>query len=177
VTVAAAGSPQTSYGTWTFVDDGARRASLAAPPKAGAYEVRLHTDYPAKAFHVVRAVPFAVRVPAEAPPDNPAPPGATPPSGQRFALASTTVRAGNKAEVRFPGPLRAAKGERFWIAVIEAGASDTSWGKWEYVPDGARAMSLAVPDKDGVYEIRLHANYPKKSTNVVYRAGIRVEAP
>jgi len=28
----------------------------------------------------------------------------------------------------------------------------------------------------GLYEIRLHANYPKKSTNVVYRRPLRIEA-
>jgi hypothetical protein len=174
VTVTAAGSPETSYGTWKFVDDRARHASLEAPPKPGAYEVRLHTEYPAKPFHVARAVPFAVAGPAEAPPDSPAPSSATPPSGQRFALASATVRTGGKAEVRFPGPLRAAPGEQFWITVIEAGSSDTGWGKWEYVPAGARAMSLAVPDKEGAYEVRLHANYPKKSANVVFRAALQI---
>jgi hypothetical protein len=178
VTVAPAGSSQTSYGTWHFVDDGARHAKLAAPSKPGAYEVRLHTDYPAKSFNVVRAAPFAVAVAAvataEADPDA-APNGATPRSGQRFALASTAVPAGGKAQVRFPGPLHAAPGEQFWITVIEAGAADTEWGKWEYVPAGARSMSLAVPDQGGAYEVRLHANYPKKSTNVVHRARLRID--
>jgi hypothetical protein len=175
VTVTAAGASPTSYGTWKFVDDGARHASLPAPGKPGAYEVRLHTDYPAKTFNVVRTAPFAVAGEAEAL-EIAAPAGATPPAGQRFTLASRTVSAGGRADVRFPGPLRAAKGERFWITVIEAGSADSGWGKWEYVPDGARTMSLEVPDKEGAYEIRLHANYPKKSTNVVYRAPLRVEA-
>ncbi len=176
VTVAPAGSPQTAYGTWEFVEDGARHAKLAAPSKPGAYEVRLHTDYPAKSFNVVRAAPFAVAAPAEADPAI-ASNGATPRAGQRFALASTAVPAGGKAQVRFPGALHAAPGEQFWITVIEAGAADTEWGKWEYVPAGARSMSLAVPDQPGAYEVRLHANYPKKSTNVVHRARLRIDEP
>jgi hypothetical protein len=176
VTVAPAGSPQTSYGTWTYVDDGARLARLAAPSKPGAYEVRLHTDYPAKSFNVVRAAAFTVAAPAEMATDQPAASDVTPLSGQRFTLGSQSVRAGDKVAVRFPGPLRAAPGEQFWITVIEAGEADTGWGKWEYVPKDARSMSLAVPDKAGTYEVRLHANYPKKSTNVVYRRPLRVEA-
>ncbi len=181
VTVAPAGSAPTSYGAWEYVDDKARRATLRAPGKPGAYEVRLHTDYPARSFNLVRAVPFAVEAPAEAPdrpssPDPPdPPPGITPPSGQRFSLAARTVPAGGKIELRFPGPLRAAPREQFWVTVIQAGAPDDKWGNWEYVKDGARAISLGVPTQAGAYEIRLHANYPKQTTNVVHRASIRVE--
>jgi hypothetical protein len=70
--------------------------------------------------------------------------------------------------------LRAAPGERFWITVIEASAADSGWGAWQYVPDGARAVSLAAPAREGAYEVRLHANYPKRATNVVYRAALRI---
>ena len=176
VTVAPARSSQTTYGTWKYVDDGARRMTLDAPSKPGAYEVRLHTDYPAKAFNVVRAVPIAVAELAEAPPDQIASSsGPTPLSGQRFSLGSQTVRAGEKVAVRFPGPLRPLPGEQFWITVIEASSSDSGWGKWEYVPSGARSVSLGVPTKAGAYEVRLHANYPKKSTNVVFRASLQVD--
>jgi serine/threonine-protein kinase len=172
VTVAPAGSPQTAYGTWKYVDDGARRATLAAPSKPGAYEVRLHTNYPAKAFNVVRAAPFAVTAPVETPSEQ----SATPLSGQRFTLDAQAVRGGEKVGVRFPGSLRPLPGEQFWITVIEAGSSDSSWGKWEYVPKGARSVSLGVPPKAGAYEVRLHANYPKKSANVVFRAPLQVDA-
>jgi hypothetical protein len=102
------------------------------------------------------------------------PPGITPRSGQRFSIART-VPPGGKASLRFPGPLRAAPNERFWATVVEAGTADDRWGQWDYVPDGARTFSLGVPDKPGAYEVRLHANYPKLTTNVVHRAAIRVE--
>ncbi len=177
VTVSAAGSASTSYGAWKYVDDGVRTASLAAPSKPGAYEVRLHTDYPAKAYNVERAVPFTVAPPAEVPDVPGSRANVTPPSGQRFTLAAHVLRGGDKAEVRFPAPLRPVPGEQFWITVIEAGAPDDRWGTWAYVPNGARTMSLPVPAQAGVYEVRLHANYPKQSTNVVHRARLRVEAP
>jgi tRNA A-37 threonylcarbamoyl transferase component Bud32 len=102
-------------------------------------------------------------------------PGPTPRSGQRFSLASRTVPPGGKVVLRFPGPLRPAPNERFWATVIEAGAADDKWGQWDYVPDGARTFSLEVPDKPGAYQVRLHANYPKLTTNVVHRAALRVE--
>ncbi|HSK01664.1 MAG TPA: serine/threonine-protein kinase [Kofleriaceae bacterium] len=109
------------------------------------------------------------------PQDPDQPPGITPRSGQRFSLASRKVPAGGKVSLRFPGPLRAAPNERFWVTVIEAGTPDDRWGQWDYVTDGARTFSLGVPDKPGAYEVRLHANYPKQTTNVVHRAAIRVE--
>ena len=177
VTVSEAGSPRTSYGAWTYVDDGARLVTLKAPAKPGAYEVRLHTDYPAKSYNVVRSVGFAVAPAAEAPepPPDTTSPNVTPRSGQRFTLASTTLPPGARAELRFPSPLRALPNEQFWVTVVERGAADSKWGKYAYVPPGARAMTLEVPSAPGDYELRLHANYPTKTTNLVYRVPIRVE--
>jgi hypothetical protein len=61
------------------------------------------------------------------------------------------------------------------VTVVERRAADSTWGKYAYVPAGARSMSLDVPSTPGDYEVRLHANYPTKTTNLVYRAVIRVE--
>jgi serine/threonine-protein kinase len=173
VCIAAAGKPASSYVAWTFVDDGATTATLEAPKKAGAYELRLHTEYPDKPHNVQHAVPFTVRDNVEAPP-TPAS-QATPRSLQRFTLASTRIPAGGKVQLRFPSAMRALPGERFWATVVARDAADNSWGSYEYVPDGAKALQLPVPSNAGEYEVRLHANYPKQTTNVVHRIAIDVE--
>jgi serine/threonine-protein kinase len=170
VTIIEADKPDTSYGVWEYVADGARTASLPGPKTPGTYEVRLHTDYPKKSTHVVHRVSFTVG-PVEAPPE----PSETPRGDQRFSLADTTVAAGGKAELRFPTAMHAKKGESFWITVVAAGQPDSAWGSYEYVKDGATRATLGVPSAAGDYEIRLHANYPTKTTFVVHRAAIRVE--
>ena len=172
VTIVEAGKPPTQYGAWEFVVDGARVAHLKAPTTPGAYEVRLHTDYPTKSTNVVFAQPVTIKGAAQ----TPAAAQVTPLAQQRFTLAASTVHAGAAAELKFAAPLHAATGEKFWVTVVARGTADNTWSKYEYVPDGARAMSIAVPTAPGDYEVRLHANYPTKTTNVVHRAAIHVEA-
>jgi protein kinase-like protein len=168
ITVSEAGSAPSSYGAWSYLDDGATSATLAAPAKTGNYEVRLHTDYPTRSYNVQQRVPFQVTATGNAA-------GETPRAQQRFRVAKTTVRAGQQVKIAFPTPLRAAAGERFWVTIIAAGAADTAYDAYEYVPDGARAMQLAGPTKPGSYEVRLHANYPTLATNLVFREAITVE--
>jgi eukaryotic-like serine/threonine-protein kinase len=176
VTVIDAGRPASAYGVWAYVDDGATASTLKAPTRPGAYEVRLHTDYPAKTFHVVHTVPVTVgSLLAESDAEAPAEPTVTPLSAQRFTVASPTVRPGGKIDVRFATALRAAPRERFWITIVAAGAGDATWGAYDYVPADARRMQLAAPAKPGDYEVRLHANYPTRSTNLVHRVAIRVD--
>jgi hypothetical protein len=170
VTVAKAGTPPTSYGTWKYVDDGATTASLVAPTTSGSYEIRLHTNYPTQAFNVARTAALVVGEVAAV-----VEPGVTPPSQQRFSVVNPTLHGGVEVEITFPTALHAAPGERFWVTVVAADAADDRYGKWDYVADGARHFKLAVPTAAGDYEVRLHANYPKKSTNVVFRARIHVD--
>lgn len=151
-------------------DDHATSAVLEAPKKDGAYEVRLHMDYPTKSYNVVHAQPFVVKT------DAAADPGETPLAQQRFTVASNSVRSGERVQVMFAVPMHAASGEQFWITTVAHDTPDTSWGTYEYVPAGARRMKLTAPTAEGEYEIRLHANYPKKTTNVVHRVAIRVES-
>ena len=42
ITVAPAGSPDSEYGQWQYVDAGVSSIELAPVPEAGRYEVRLH---------------------------------------------------------------------------------------------------------------------------------------
>jgi len=169
VTVVERGAAESEFGSWKYVDDHAKAVVLEAPRKDGAYEVRLHTNYPAKAYNVVHAEPFTVKTVAIAGS------GETPFAEQRFTVGSTSVRSGARVDVRFAAAMHAAAGERFWITIVPRDTPDSTWGTYEYVPEDARRMKLAAPAAAGDYEVRLHANYPKKTTNVVHRAAVRVE--
>ena len=169
VTVIEAGKPASQYGTWEYVADGATTAKLAAPSKPGAYEVRLHTDYPKKSTNVVHTVPLTVDDAAK-----PAPPAQT--TKARFSIKSKTAKAGEPVEIVFAQPMVAAPGEKFWVTIVKPGQADDQYGKYEYVPENARKMLFEMPKQPGDYELRLHANYPTKATNVVHRVKIRVEA-
>ncbi len=168
VTIVAAGSNPEHYGTWEYVDDRATATSLPGPATAGAYEVRLHTDFPQRTTNLRQSVPFVVK-------DKGAGAIAQASGDHRFMLASKIARVGSDLEITYPAPMKAAPKEQFWITVVEKGASDTVWGTYEYVKDGATTTTLAMPAKAGNYEIRLHANYPRLTTNVVHRVSIRVE--
>jgi len=166
VTVVEAGRSSTAFGAWTFVNDKATRATLKAPTKLGAYEVRLHTDYPARATHVVGVARLEVGAPAE-----------TPASEQRFTLPRTKVTPNETVAIRFPVPMIPAQGERFWVTIVPVDKSDSEWGSWKYVDARATRASMEAPTTPGDYEVRLHAHYPRKTTDVVHRERITVEAP
>ena len=166
VTVIEAGKPPTAYGTWEYVVDGATTAKLAAPKTPGSYEVRLHTEYPTKSTNVVFSAPLTV--------DEQAAPNPQVATKFRFHVKGKTAAAGEPVELVFAQPMTAAPGERFWVTVVAAGDADDKYGKYEYVPDGARKMLFEMPKQPGDYELRLHANYPAKATNVVHRVKIHV---
>ena len=65
--------------------------------------------------------------------------------------------------------------DRYWVTVVQAAAADTVYDTWEYVAPHARRATLKAPATPGRYEVRLHANYPKKATNVVFRAPLTVD--
>ncbi|MEJ7596686.1 MAG: serine/threonine-protein kinase [Kofleriaceae bacterium] len=170
ITIAEATSPPSSYGTWEFVPDGATEVVLAAPATGGDYQVRLHGNYPRKPFDVRAIAAFHVGATTGSPVAT-----VTPLGQQKFSLASRTFNAGGELVVSFPVAMHAPPGEKFWVTVVAAGVADTAWGRYVYVPDGARHVKLVVPPTAGDYEIRLHANYPKLTTHVVHRAQITVE--
>ena len=159
--------PPSSYGTWKFVDNGTRRITLEAPAAAGEYEIRLFTEYPAKDYNVAQSVRFTV--------DRPSTVVVTPAAQQRFSLAVASTKPGARIEITFPTALHALPGEQFWVTIVKAGEPDATWGTYDYVPAGGTWASLDAPKVPGAYEVRLHAHYPKKTTNVVYRVPIRIE--
>jgi serine/threonine protein kinase len=116
------------------------------------------------------AVPPASTPPAAIPTAAP-----TPLARQRFRVASRTLHLGDKVHVTFPDVLVPEPRERFWITVAAAGTADTSWGLWQYVPAGASSIQLELPKIPGAYEVRLHANYPTLSANVVHRVPLTIE--
>ena len=167
MTISEVGSAPSTYGKWTYVDDGATSVTLTAPTAPGSYEVRLHTDYPTRPYNIQQRAPFKVT----------GSPGTvtTAAAQQTFTLAkSSSLTAGGRVRLVFPAPLHAEPGEKFWVTVVEAGTPDAKWDAYEYVPDGARSVELALPGKAGEFELRLHANYPRLQTNVVHRKAITI---
>jgi hypothetical protein len=195
VTISERGAAETSYGNWDFVTDGATTAELKAPKRAGEYEVRVHTDYPTQSYNVRYRVPITVKGkdPDKGPQDpiatdpngtgsgnatTPTPAGGTAPTPldkQTFSLARKKVKVGGEAVLHFPQPLHAADGERFWITIVEKDAPPDKYDAYEYVAQDAKTAKIAVPSAPGDYEVRLHANYPTKTTNLVHRAKLHVE--
>lgn len=166
VSISPANSANTSYLTWTFVTDKASSAELVVPEKPGTYEARLYTHYPKQSYNVAHRVAFTVEALAEAP---------DAPTVERFKLADPSLAPGQMIRILFPGAMVAKKGERYWVTVVAAGAPDTKYDAWEYVADRSRSASLKAPPTPGDYEVRLHANYPTKSTNVVFRVPLAVK--
>jgi hypothetical protein len=164
VTVVEAAKPPTQYGAWEYVADGATSAKLVAPKAPGSYEVRLHTEYPAKSTNVVFSVPVTI--------DDKTAPAA--PKNFKFHVKVKTVAPGAPVEVVFPQGMEAAPGEKFWLTVVRPDAGPDSYGKYEYVPANARKMLFEMPKEEGDWELRMHANYPTKSTNLVHRVKIHV---
>jgi serine/threonine-protein kinase len=195
VTVSDKGAAETSYGNWDYVKDGATTAELKAPKRPGDYEVRIHTDYPTKSYNVRYRVPITVRgkpdkqdkqdvvvtdgtgsgTGSDTTVKGPADLAPTPLDKQKFSLARKNVKVGGEAVLHFQTPLHAAKGERFWITIVPKDAPADKYNHYEYVEQDAKTARISVPAEPGDYEVRLHANYPTKTTNVVHRARLHVE--
>jgi hypothetical protein len=58
--IVEAGKPDSEWGTWAYVPQAARKMTLKAPTDQGAYEVRLHGNYPTKSYNVVHRVRIRV---------------------------------------------------------------------------------------------------------------------
>jgi hypothetical protein len=58
--IVAVGKPDSEWGVWEYVPPHARKLTLKAPSEPGAYEVRLHGNYPTRSYNVVRRVRLTV---------------------------------------------------------------------------------------------------------------------
>jgi len=136
-----------------------RETCVAAKPVATA-----RTDEPAKGGTTTVEAPAPAK--ASAP--------ETPRAQMRFT-APAAAPAGTRLAVQFAVPLHAREGEQFWVNVVKAGDPPSSWGRFSYLAQDARTGSIPLPNEPGAYEIRLHANYPTKKNNIVFRAPLRID--
>lgn len=98
-------------------------------------------------------------------------PAGTLPAG--MSLAKATVGRGETVTVRFSPALEAPPGEKFWITIVDGGANDTAYTSYKYLTTEA-SIDLPGPSVAGDYEVRLHANYPTKTYNLIARARLTV---
>ncbi|MBL8955044.1 MAG: hypothetical protein JNK82_29985 [Myxococcaceae bacterium] len=126
------------------------------------------------------------RTAAASKPTNPepapaaAPEGAAPPksagkprSSRLMSLERSVFAAGTGITVAFAKPMAANPGEQFWITIVAATADDTAYTSYKYLEPDAKAIELAAPAVGGVYEVRLHGNYPTKTYNLIDRLKFR----
>ncbi len=91
-----------------------------------------------------------------------------------LSLSRTHVAPGEHFDAHFSPALPAA-GDRFWITVLPADSSDSTWGDWSYVSVGQSDQGLVAPNKPGTYEVRLHDQYPRYTTHVNNRVRFTVD--
>lgn len=77
--------------------------------------------------------------------------------------------------VKFPSAVNSTEEDRMWIAIVEKSKPETDWGVWKYVEDQATSIKLTCPDVAGDYEIRLHDNYPKESSHLIYKQDLTIK--
>lgn len=94
--------------------------------------------------------------------------------GYACALDKASADVGERVTMRFDKPLPKTPGERYWVALALAHKPDSEWGYWEYVDEGSARIRLPAAREPGLYEARLHANYPTISYNVVCRVRLAV---
>jgi hypothetical protein len=66
-------------------------------------------------------------------------------------------------------------GDSFWATITGPGAPDATYGAWDWVALDATSVTLR-PSEAGEYELRLLANWPRRSAHVVGRAPFSVRA-
>lgn len=83
-------------------------------------------------------------------------------------------KVGETLEVRFSAPMTALPGEKYWITIVELGAPDSAYGEYTYLEPDATQAQVRAPTKSGLYELRLHGNYPTKATNLLQTVRLQV---
>jgi len=152
-----------TFGVWAYADAGATSATLKAPDVDGDYEVRLHSNYPDKSHNVLHRV--ALKVTGLKP---------TPAADAQLVLPSASVPVDQAVKVRFKVPLVPEADDKYWACIVPAGAPATAQGLWRMVPVAAEELELPAATSSGKHEVRLHANYPAKHTNVIHSLPIEI---
>lgn len=127
VTIVPTGAKPGTYLSYAYTSKGSP-ATLTAPDKPGAYEVRYVL---ARSRRVLASVPITVR-----------------PVESKLA-APATVGIGKLLEVSWTGP----NGERDYITVVKPDAKNSAYGSYAYTA-GGNPVKLRAPETAGRYEIR-----------------------
>lgn len=95
----------------------------------------------------------------------------------RLDLGQRTASVGEAINVSFGRALTPPAGQQYWLTLVPAGAADSEWGEWHYVPSGVSTDKL-TPKTAGAFEVRLHDVHPAHDHSVIGRAKITVgDAP
>lgn len=94
------------------------------------------------------------------------------------AVTITTERIayapGETIVVSFSRALTPASGQKHWITIVPSGARESEYGKFHYVSSGLMGDTVEAPSTPGMYEVRLHDEYPRFMYKVLARAYVNV---
>jgi len=162
--VSEPGTADEKYVTAQWIDPRATRVSMPAPEKAGEYELRLAVwGADGKVAHVAERITIQVKA-------GPAP---TDISKLNTQLQKDVVPVGTPVVVEFDRPLVPDGDEQFWVTLVTPTADPGAYDAWKYVPFGAERVELEASGA-GEWELRLHAHYPTKQHDIIWRAPVTV---
>ncbi len=96
-------------------------------------------------------------------------------SGGGFGLDRTSYKPSDRILIRFTQPMNAPDGQQYWITLAKASDSDSTYGTWHYVKQGATVDELIVPSgANGEHEVRLHDLYPRHPHKVISRTRVSI---
>ncbi len=132
ITIVRPEAGETEYHQYVYTREGATLL-LDMPLEPGLYELRLNSEREGRvlARRAIRLVPAAVEL-----------------------TAPEQAVAGSAIEVGFAGPVP----EQDWITLVPAGADRSAYTEYVYCREGS-PVSLVVPDRAGVYEIRYMSGF------------------
>ena len=159
MTLAATGSPNTSYVQWIYVGAGVttRTWTVSMPATAGTYEFRLFLNN----GYTRAATSPPVTVEGGG--------GGTSPT---LTVNTTSIVPGGAVTVTLANGLG---GGSDWMVLAATGTPDTSYVQWTYVGAGVttRTWTVTMPATSGTYEFRLFLNnsYTRAATSVPITVG------
>lgn len=96
-------------------------------------------------------------------------------SGGSFGLDRSTYSPGNRIQIRYTQPMNAPDGQQYWVTLARASDSDSTYGTWHYVKQGATTDEIVVPSgASGEHEVRLHDLYPRHPHKVISRTRVSI---
>lgn len=162
--VSKPGSSDEKYEAVLWVDPSQTEFQIPMPESAGDRELRLAIWGADGKLAIV-----AKRISLEVGP----PPTPTHLAQLSVSLDSDAVAVGKPVVVEFNQKLIPEAGEQFWLTLVAPGAAPESYETWRYVPFGAERVELTTAHA-GERELRLHAHYPTKDHDIIWRTPVTV---